>query len=217
MILRHPLPEPEKPRGRHNNRKMTFDKICRELLFEICREHGLEIEEEPAYGGRKYLEKQEYIIQAQNEKIANQEEMIQSQAEKIMDNETLINEVSAIAYDKAVELVTDQVFLQTREEDIKILDQVCDGILRSPKNSEKAKSITKNVIQMAKDRLQKAKQVVFEKIKKSLGEPEVRRQNTGQIRQRARESILEKLSAHKSRKLPANKENRKQQHNRETL
>ena len=213
-----PLPEPDKPRGRHNNRKMTFDKICRELLFEICRKHGLEIEEEPAYGGRKYLEKQEYIIQAQKEKIAKQEEIIQSQAERIMDNETLINEVSEIAYDKAVELVTDQAVSQTRTEDIKILDQLCDSIIRSPKNSEKAKSITKNVIQMAKDRLQKAKQAVLEKIKKSLGEPEVRRQNTGEIRQRARESILEKLSAHKSRIANQSADKgKRQQHNRETL
>ena len=214
-----PLPEPDKPRGRHNNRKMSFDKICRELLFEICREHGLEIEEEPAYGGRRYLEKQEYFIQAQKEKIAKQEEIIQSQAERIMDNETLINEVSEIAYDKAVELVTDQAVSQTRTEDIKILDQLCDSIIRSPNNSERAKSITKNVIQMAKDRLQKAKQAVFEKIKKSLGEPEVRRQNTGEIRQRARESILEKLSVHKSRiaNQSADKGKKQQQHNRETL
>ena len=96
-----PLPDPDKPRGRNNNRKMTFDLICRNLLFDVCRQYGLEIEEAPEYGGKKYLEKQEFIIQAQKEKIARQEQMIKEQEEKIMDNETLIDEVSEIAYDKA--------------------------------------------------------------------------------------------------------------------
>lgn len=99
--LEIPLPDPDKPRGRNNNRKMTFDLICRSLLFDVCRQYGLEIEEVPEYGGKKYLEKQEFIIQAQKEKIARQEQMIKEQEEKIMDNETLIDEVSEIAYDKA--------------------------------------------------------------------------------------------------------------------
>lgn len=41
------LPNPDKPRGRFNNRKQTFSKRCREHLLQICREHGLEIEEIP--------------------------------------------------------------------------------------------------------------------------------------------------------------------------
>ena len=82
-----PLPDPDKPRGRNNNRKMTFDLICRNLLFDVCRQYGLDIEEVPEYGGKKYLEKQEFIIQAQKEKIARQEQMIKEQEEKIMDTE----------------------------------------------------------------------------------------------------------------------------------
>ena len=38
------LPNPNKPRSRFNNRKMTFSRMCREHLLQICREHGLEIE-----------------------------------------------------------------------------------------------------------------------------------------------------------------------------
>lgn len=41
------LPNPNRPRGRFNNRKQTFSKMCREHLLQICREHGLEIEEIP--------------------------------------------------------------------------------------------------------------------------------------------------------------------------
>lgn len=40
-------PNPNKPRSRFNNRKMTFSRMCREHLLQICREHGLEIEEIP--------------------------------------------------------------------------------------------------------------------------------------------------------------------------
>ena len=48
------LPEPEKPVGRKNNRKMTFDSACRVLLFDVAKKHGLQLEEEPEYGGRAY-------------------------------------------------------------------------------------------------------------------------------------------------------------------
>jgi hypothetical protein len=41
------LPNPDRPRGRFNNRKQTFSRMCREHLLQVCREHGLEIEEIP--------------------------------------------------------------------------------------------------------------------------------------------------------------------------
>ena len=30
-----PLPDPDKPKGKHNNRKQTFDSVCRTMLFDI--------------------------------------------------------------------------------------------------------------------------------------------------------------------------------------
>lgn len=41
------LPNPDKPRSRFNNRKQVFSRMCREHLLQICREHGLKIEEIP--------------------------------------------------------------------------------------------------------------------------------------------------------------------------
>lgn len=41
------LPNPDKPRSRYNNRKQTFSRMCREHLLQICKAHGLEIEEIP--------------------------------------------------------------------------------------------------------------------------------------------------------------------------
>ena len=59
------LPKPDKPLGRYNNRKITFDAACRTMLFEIAKRHGLELDEVPEYGGRAYLEKQDYIMAKQ--------------------------------------------------------------------------------------------------------------------------------------------------------
>ena len=35
------------------------------MLFDICAKHGLHLDHEPEYGGRKYLEKQDYILMKQ--------------------------------------------------------------------------------------------------------------------------------------------------------
>lgn len=37
-----PLPHPDKPAGRHNNRKQVFSAMERKALYEICRGYGLE-------------------------------------------------------------------------------------------------------------------------------------------------------------------------------
>ena len=103
------LPKPDKPKGRNNNRKQTFDAICRTMLFDITRKYGLHLEEEPSYGGRDYLEKQDYILFKQKEQMKNQTEILDTLTLKIEEVEALIDEVSDIAYDKAVEVVTDEV------------------------------------------------------------------------------------------------------------
>ena len=69
-----PLPEPDKKPSRVNNRKVTFDKLCRELLLGICQEHGLAVETEAIYGGRESREKNDYIIESQREQIAQLEQ-----------------------------------------------------------------------------------------------------------------------------------------------
>lgn len=86
---------------------MVFDATCRILLFDICKKHGLELEEEPSYGGREYLEKQDYIRMKQKKDIASLEESIQSQIE-------VVNQ-------KKYEIFEQEV--QYKENSIKIIDQ----------------------------------------------------------------------------------------------
>ena len=54
------LPNPDKPRGRFNNRKQVFSRMCREHLLQICREHGLEIEEIPREKSKSGLTQIDY-------------------------------------------------------------------------------------------------------------------------------------------------------------
>ena len=58
------LPDPEKKRSKTNNRKVVFDSACRTMFLDICKRHGLELDEEPSYGGRKYLESEKCMDKA---------------------------------------------------------------------------------------------------------------------------------------------------------
>lgn len=80
------LPQPDKARSRTNNRKMVFDSACRVMFLDICKRHGLELDEEPSYGGRQYLEKQDYIRMKQKEEIAEQQETIEQQIDIVNAN-----------------------------------------------------------------------------------------------------------------------------------
>lgn len=65
------LPNPDRPRGRFNNRKQTFSKRCREHLLQICREHGLEIEEIPQERSQSGLSHIAYMTRQEEEKTNN--------------------------------------------------------------------------------------------------------------------------------------------------
>lgn len=67
------LPNPDRPRSRFNNRKQVFSRMCREHLLQICREHGLEIEEIPQEKSRSGLSHVAYMTRQEEEKAASAE------------------------------------------------------------------------------------------------------------------------------------------------
>ena len=69
-LLGFELPHHDKPKSKSNNRKIVFDATCRKRFLEICEEYGLSVEQEAEYGGRKYLEKNDFIIQNQKERLS---------------------------------------------------------------------------------------------------------------------------------------------------
>ena len=201
-----PLPKPDKPKGRNNNRKQTFDAICRTMLFDITRKYGLHLEEEPSYGGRDYLEKQDYILFKQKEQMKNQTEILDRLTLKIEDVEALIDEVSDIAYDKAVEVVTDEVRVETHKEDIRLVEQSKAWVL-SPerKASQKERTYAVSRLDGVITKITKAMQTAVKTIQTTLIKPEVKKANTEQIKKKARSSILDRLT---KAKITAEQENR---------
>lgn len=67
------LPNPDRPRGRFNNRKQTFSKRCREHLLQICKEHGLEIEEIPQEKSKSGRTMEDYKANEAERKAADAE------------------------------------------------------------------------------------------------------------------------------------------------
>ena len=111
------LPQPDKARSRTNNRKMVFDSACRVMFLDICKRYGLELDEEPSYGGRQYLEKQDYIRMKQKEEIAEQQETIEQQIGIVNANRLDIAKQSIIVRenDKTIQEQKEKISQQDKE------------------------------------------------------------------------------------------------------
>lgn len=223
------LPEPEKKPSRYNNRKMVFDSACRVLLFEVAKKHGLHLEEEPEYGGRKYLEKQDFILAKQKERMAAQGEIIEQQQTviseqlgailhqnqalsenakeiamqgeklekltlKLEDVEQLIDDVSDIAYDKAVEVVTDTVRIETHQEDMRLVDETKRWLLSLERKAPlKQREFAVKYLDSVMGKIGNVMKTALHRIQQKLMQPDMRNAGKQQVKEQARESILEKL------------------------
>ena len=201
-----PLPNPDKPKGRHNNRKQTFDAVCRMILFDITKRHGLQLDQEPSYGGRDYLEKQDYILMKQKEQLAAQEQKLEELTLKIEDVETLLDDVSDAAYDKAVEVVTDTVRQETHKEDIRLIEETKKWVLSPERKApKKERDYAAARLDGVITKIKRVMQNALAKIQKTLMQPEVKKAGKEQIKEKARESIREKLA---KGRLNADRDNR---------
>ena len=188
------LPDPSKPKGKNNNRKMTFDKMCRELLFEICENHDLYIQREPTSGGRAYMEKQEYIIAQQKKKLSEMEAALEAATLKLEDVEAISAEVSEAAYEKAVEVVTETVQAETVKADLATVSDYQKWVTSPERGTpESTRTLLGRVLDKVKGRIEKTAARVLETVRSRLREPAVREANTAEIRTAAKESLLEKL------------------------
>lgn len=234
------LPKPDKPLGRYNNRKITFDAACRTMLFEIAKRHGLELDEVPEYGGRAYLEKQDYIMAKQKEQLAQQEKAIQEQtaqlenlkqenekahhqqvrrttyqsltllsndkkiqkqekqlselSQKIEDTENLLDEISAVAYDKAVAIVSENAVSDALKASTEQVDIYLDWLKEPGRTASKETldyttyqitSLRKNIIA--------AVNRITARLTTVLIKPEIKKPAIEQIKENTRPSVLQKL------------------------
>lgn len=219
-----PLPKLDEKKWKFNNRKMTFDAACRTMLFDICKSHGVYLDEEPEYGGRAYLEKQEYILMKQKEMLEKQEETIQKQdaaieeksdrldelTMKISDAENLIDEVADAAYEKAVEAVAETVQIETHNQDLKALADYQKWLLaperKAPQEDrEYAAGHLGKVMVKIRDSVKKVKT----RILALLRDPKKKKGVLQPVKEQARQSILAQLKAAKAKPDQGETQNRK--------
>ena len=189
------LPDPDKPLSRRNNRKISFDAACRKMLFEIAKRHGLELEEEAEYGNRKYLEKQDFILAKQKEQLAAQQNKLDELTFKVSDMETLLEDVSAAAYDKAVEVVTDAVRTETRKEDMRIIEDTKKWVLSPERKApQTTREYAVHRLDTVLDKFLKTMQTTAARLQNKLLKPEVRQKGKEQVKEKARDSVLQLLN-----------------------
>ncbi len=200
-----PLPDPDRPKGKYNNRKMVFDDICRTMLFDICKAHGVYLDEEPTYGGRAYLEKQDYIRMKQKEEIEKQGEVIQAQdAEisekagrldeltmKISDAEKLIDEVADAAYEKAIESVADMVMFETQRQDLHALEEYRKWLLSPERKAPRPqREFAARHLEGVMEKIRNSFRKVKEKIRSLLKDPRKKTEILAPVKEQARYSLL---------------------------
>ena len=213
-VLGFDLPDPSQKAGKLNNRKMTFDAACRAMLFDICEKHGLHLDHEPEYGGRKYLEKQDYILMKQKEKIADQDQQIEArEAElhaitvRIGDASSFADEVAETAYEKAVSAVTKTVQEEVRNEDFDIIAKHRKAIINNPAYSENAKRFAVRLFSDLMKRFQGMTQHISDRLAEIFRSPGKKQE----IQQPVRQSVLELLAKYKLES-EANKASRQAEH-----
>lgn len=196
------LPNPDQRPGKLNNRKMTFDAACRTMLFDICKRHGLHLDQEPEYGGRAYLEKQDYILMKQKEKLAVQDQQIEAkEAElevitiRIFDTEAFVEEVADVAYEKAVEAVTDTIWEEVRNEDFEIIANTRESLFRSYKFTPDAAQLIEAVFSDIMDRFKGMTQHISERLASIFRSPKKK----SEIKEPIKESIRDRLARSQKR------------------
>ena len=216
-----PLPFPDKKPSKVNNRKVAFDCICRELLLGICREHGLEVETEAIYGGKMNHQKNDYIIAAQQEKIAELERLhealtadnaaktgqiaaksaeLEAKLEKLSDADAVLEAVSDVAYRQAVNVVTAIAVQETQRADRERITALMKQV-ESPDTRmwKKERLLVMHWLDQARHALRDTARQALERVTAVFRKTEVRTAAKEQIKDKARPAIHDLLQGHASR------------------
>ena len=191
------LPDPTKKRSRFNNRKMCFDAECRKLFLDIGQKNGVELEYEPEYSGASYLEKQDYIIENQQKRIAKMQAALDDITLKVLDMENMVEQIADDAYEKACEVVADTVAEHTRAEDIAELRSYKKWLTSDERKTPKDKrDFVGKCLDNLEARFRKMAQAVAKKVLGALQSPQIKEQKKEEIKERARVSVRERLAEH---------------------
>lgn len=98
-----PLPDPSKPVGRYNNRKMAFDSLARGWWQEACRAQGWEIETE-ARPNMRHKEKRDFIydqMTAELDTARQERDTMTAEADRARQDATAADRIRQDAIQKA--------------------------------------------------------------------------------------------------------------------
>ena len=195
-------PHPDQKASKLNSRKITFDAACRVMLFDICERHGLHLDREPEYGGRAYLEKQDYILMKQKEKMTVQDQQIESkEAEleaitiRIEDTEAFVEEVADAAYEQAVDVVTKTVQEEIRNEDFDLIEEHRRIILNNVELSDRERNFAHRIFAGLMNRFKGMTQHISERMAAIFRSPEKK----AEIKEPIKESIRDRLARNQKR------------------
>ena len=196
------LPDPTQKPGKLNNRKKTFDAACRAMLFDICKRHGLHLNQEPEYGGRAYLEKQDYILMKQKEQMTDQDQKIEAKEAKleeitilIEDTEAFVEEIADVAYEKAVEAVTDKVREEVRNEDFEIIVDTRESLFQGYHFTPDAVRMIEAVFSDIMERFKGMTQHITDRVAAIFRS----QQKKAEIKEPIKESIRDRLARNQNR------------------
>ena len=109
--------------------------------------------------------------------------------------ETLLEDVSAAAYDKAVEVVTDVVRTETRKEDMLMIEDMKKWVLSPERKAPKAtREYAAHRLDTVLDKFLKTMQTTAARLQEKLLKPEARQKGKEQVKEKARDSVLQLLS-----------------------
>lgn len=203
-----PLPQSDKKLSHFNKRKITFDGLRRSLLLDICRYHGLQMEEIPIYGGKANREKNDYIISSQCERIAQQDTLIAEQerqlsatkrehaqkTEKLSHMDRLLSDVLDAAYQQAVRTVTETVVRETKKAARSEITQLMKKTnVPGAGLRKQERTLLLQWLSAARSAIKESATAVFARVVDALRKPIVSQTVKETIREQTRPSLLSAL------------------------
>ena len=157
------LPDPSRPEGRRNNRKMVFDRWCRELWLDICKEKGLDLERDPLPNGRHNKDKEDMIrekyeamIEAARVAEATEKQLSARNSELRIDNQIMEkSEVSRIV-EEAKPIFLEKEMVKVAKKDLQKLAKSAARESEAREQARKAAAVLPEAEQRAKILLQQA-------------------------------------------------------------
>ena len=100
-----------------------------------------------------------------------------------------------MAYDKAVEVVTDVVRTETRKEDMRMIEDTKKWVLSPERKAPQAtREYVAHRLDGVLDKFLKTIQTTAARLQEKLLKPEVRQKGKEQVKEKARDSVLQLLS-----------------------